>query len=71
LLQFCKGETGIGVGICTIEHRELENSPAYDAKDSDQIHQPFASSKLCLLGSTPRFHDLVEGLYLPSMRVPV
>jgi hypothetical protein len=66
-----KGVARIGVRICTVQHRDPEESPAHDAEVRYQVHQTLGCSQLCLLSPTAGFHDFVEGFYLLSSCIPV
>ena len=63
----CWGRIGAG----PIQHRDPEDSPAENSQDSDEIHEPLCGSQLGFFGSASGFEDFVEGLDLPSLRVPI
>jgi hypothetical protein len=71
-VDFCfgQGNTWRRFRCRTVDHRHPENTPAQDAEDGDQVHEPFSGSQLRIFCLAARLQDLMKDLDLPAHRVP-
>jgi len=54
-----------------VDHGHPEDSPTKNAKNGNQVDEPFGSAQPCLFCLAARLQDFVEGLELPAQGVPL